>query len=869
MGLSTSELLLIIRARDEATRTLSKFAMTLNTAQRQQLNQSLALGTALTSVGATMTAVGVGVIRKLDEMGDAYNEYYQAAATSLTQVEDKVDTSMDRILQMGLDTASQFAVNFKEIQPAIYDIFSSIDVNGTQAKIVLDGIAKAAIGGATDMETAGSSIIGIMNAWGFAAEDVGHINDQMFQLVRKGRGTFQQFTAAMGKAIPSAKNASQNIEEVSAMMMLMTRAGVSTAMSGTAAARAMDLLANPQFQVNMKAAGMSVYDASGKMKPMSAVIEEIRQKFKDLNPEQRANELKGLLGGAGNNIQARRFLNLALGETNGLYKQMLIYAKDAGGAADEAYNIMKDTPEAKLQHMANEWEVFKVGIGEAVSNVKVFLSQAITPLLEAFNKLSPEVKRNLTIITMVGAAFLVLSGVIIGIIGAVMLISATFAALGVGLAGVLAPVGAVLVAVGALAAVGYLLYANWDAVVVWWNGVWAEMQRVIQPFLDKFQIGLQFLIDGWNSFMENIQPGIDALVGAFQKFSGAVGPILNWIVGMILSFFIPAWEMISSVVGGVLGGLGRMLSGLMQIISGVINFISALFTGDFAGMGQALLQILGGIWQTIVGVFQSAIGVVLGVIRGFIWGIIGFFTYLWDVLVGHSIVPDMINAIIRWFQSLPGKAIGFVVSLVSGVVSWFAGLWGKIWGAISGIAGSLGNAAKDWFNRMKSAVVTGIGIVIGFVKGIPGKVTSAIGNVGSILSGAGSSIINGLWNGMKSMWESAKSWITGIADWIQQHKGPLSYDLKLLQPAGKAIMMGFNLALLAGWVQTQRIIRSMNTELAYAGPMYNGSNSYLLNSGMSQPGTNNQIDITVNTQEIDPVKNSADLGYELAARLNL
>jgi TP901 family phage tail tape measure protein len=112
---------------------------------------------------------------------------------------------MDRILQMGLDTASQFAVNFKEIQPAIYDIFSSIDVNGTQAKIVLDGIAKAAIGGATDMETAGNSIIGIMNAWGFAAEDVGHINDQMFQLVRKGRGTFQQFTAAMGKASKSAR----------------------------------------------------------------------------------------------------------------------------------------------------------------------------------------------------------------------------------------------------------------------------------------------------------------------------------------------------------------------------------------------------------------------------------------------------------------------------------------------------------------------------------------------------------------------------------------------------------------------------------------------------------------------------------------
>src|SRR5690606_39863705 len=64
--------------------------------------------------------------------------------------------------------------------------------------------------------------------------------------------------------------------------------------------------------------------------------------------------------------------------------------------------------------------------------------------------------------------------------------------------------------------------------------------------------------------------------------------------------------------------------------------------------------------------------------------------------------------------------------------------------------------SRDWSSDvcssdlMKNAVSNGIRGVINFVRGLPGKIVSALGNLGSLLVNAGKSIINGLLNGLKS-----------------------------------------------------------------------------------------------------------------------
>src|SRR5690606_23023416 len=105
------------------------------------------------------------------------------------------------------------------------------------------------------------------------------------------------------------------------------------------------------------------------------------------------------------------------------------------------------------------------------------------------------------------------------------------------------------------------------------------------------------------------------------------------------------------------------------------------------------------------------------------------FYWLYDYLVDHSVVPDMVNGIVLWISSLPGKVLGFIWGMVTKVASFFNDMALKTLPTISGCALKLGadvsisyttitgwvvsavNKVKSWFTSMKDntvATVTGL-----------------------------------------------------------------------------------------------------------------------------------------------------------------
>jgi phage-related protein len=88
---------------------------------------------------------------------------------------------------------------------------------------------------------------------------------------------------------------------------------------------------------------------------------------------------------------------------------------------------------------------------------------------------------------------------------------------------------------------------------------------------------------------------------------------------------------------------------------------------------------------------------------------------------------------------------------------------------------------------------------MGWIRGIPDKIKGYFNNAIDLLKNAGMSIINGFFNGLKSAWNKVTGWISGIGDWIKDHKGPESYDAQLLVNNGYVTMQGFGKGLSQGY----------------------------------------------------------------------
>jgi phage-related protein len=208
-------------------------------------------------------------------------------------------------------------------------------------------------------------------------------------------------------------------------------------------------------------------------------------------------------------------------------------------------------------------------------------------------------------------------------------------------------------------------------------------------------------------------------------------------------------------------------------------------------------------------------------------------------LVGGSIVPDMINAIVAWFAGLPGKVLAFISQLVSSAIAtvsgwaasmiakfsemvsksveWVAGLPAKIKSAMSGAATWLISAGTQTLSGMQNGMTTGWNTASGWLNGIGGRVTSAVGSLGSVLRGAGEAALNGLKSGMQSVWDNAVSgWLASLAGKIKALKGPIQKDRTMLVGEGKAIITGLGTGLQAAWSGVQGQLKSYNTELAGA-----------------------------------------------------
>jgi phage-related protein len=254
-----------------------------------------------------------------------------------------------------------------------------------------------------------------------------------------------------------------------------------------------------------------------------------------------------------------------------------------------------------------------------------------------------------------------------------------------------------------------------------------------------------------------------------NKASAALEPLASQV-------FTALGDALTAIMPG-LTGFTNWLSenpAMMQILAAVIGVIAiafialtvatwalntALLANPITWIVLAVIALIAAIillimnWDTVVkflgDTWDGFVGWITGVMEGFggwwndVWnGFIGFVTDVWDGFVGF--LQDVWQGFVNW--------------IIGVLIGWFM-MWRDIWNGVS-------TFFSDLWNGIIGFIIDAWGNVMSFLGGIPGKIMGVFLGAGKWLYDIGSDILQGLWDGLTSIWNGLVGWISDIGQTI-------------------------------------------------------------------------------------------------------
>lgn len=658
----------------------------------------------------------------------------------------------------------------------------------------LPGLLNLASAGGVELSEATDVAAGTLRAFGLEADQAGHLADVFAVAASSTNSDVTGLGEAMKYVGPAAKAMGVDVEQTTAALGMLANANIKGSQAGTTLRSAFTRLAKPTKQSAdmMERLGFEAFDAQGKMLPMNEVIANLEKSTSGLTDEQKANAMATIFG------QEAMSGMLALVEQGpDAFKDLTDSLHDSSGAAQEMADTRLDNLAGQLTILKSGLEGMKIELGEKlapyfkdfvswltpkipiitdkivelVGKMQEFGSKAwphVKEVIDGFKDFIPKLIALTPLIAGVGAA---IAAIKIGNkiktgVKAFMELKTLFSATVTGAGGVgkaislmMGPMGWIALAIGAVVAIGVLLWKNWDTI--------------------KKKAGQlkNWISDKWNGIKESTAEAWDNVKNSVSEKWNSLKDTITGIGPAIKDGVLNTWDKVKT---GTANKWEEIKTATSEKLTQFTSFIKDKFLSlpeSILGPLNTMKESIGTIWEGIKNVFQGYWEIIKNIFLGALLVIINLvtldfeslkenITQIWEnIKEGFSLVWEGIKQIffgaleyIKAYSSLVWNSIKEVITLVWNTVKeWLVGVWESI--KESAVAG---------WNGLKESVSTIITATGEWIRTTWDGIVEWFSTLPSRLYEKGVEIFTQLKEGLASMKESVSSKAKEIGDAIVQ-----------------------------------------------------------------------------------------------------
>lgn len=363
----------------------------------------------------------------------------------------------------------------------------------------------------------------------------------------------------------------------------------------------------------------------------------------------------------------------------------------------------------------------------------------------------------------------------------------------------------------------------WQGVLEFFNTIWTGITEGATMLWTGIQAvwavaveAIKILWQGVSEFFSTLWSGITEGASTAWTF---ITTSITAIVQPFIEAFLNAWNILKDGLTAIWEGVKLVIQGAWEfikaIVLGAVLIVIDLVTGNFTKLQEdlqiiwetiktAIQTVWEGIKQVVMTIVTTLISLLVNAWEGFKNGLVAIWNYLqttastiWNSL--KSAVVTIVTGLVNGIRSLWEGFKASFTTIINTIQSIAVNTWNSIKSSVTGIIQGLVSAAQSAWNTFKSGVSS-----------LVNSVTSIFNSLRNInLWDIGTTIMNGFLNGLKSAWSSVQNFVSGIAGWIRDHKGPIEVDRKLLIPAGNAIMESLDEGLNDKFVEVKKTVSGM------------------------------------------------------------